>query len=146
MRSMKEITGALVGVATVLAAVFLPMAFFTGSTGVIYRQFSVTIVASMLLSVFVALTITPALCASLLRAHKASAGPRRGPFAWFNRGFDRVTSGYRRAVAWMLRGPMKWLLPYAAVCALMGFYFTKLPEGFLPQEDQGIGMVVWTLP
>jgi multidrug efflux pump len=145
IRSMKEITGALIGVATVLAAVFLPMAFFTGSTGVIYRQFAVTIVASMLLSMLVALTITPALCASLLRASHAT-GPRRGPFGWFNRGFDRITGGYRRAVAWMLRGPAKWLVPYAAVCGLMGFYFTKLPEGFLPQEDQGIGMVIWTLP
>jgi len=145
IRSMKEITGALIGVATVLTAVFLPLAFFTGSTGVIYRQFAVTIVASMLLSVFVALSITPALCASLLRTSRAT-GPRRGPFGWFNRGFDSTTRGYRRAIAWMLRGPAKWLLPYAAVCALMGWFVTRLPEGFLPQEDQGIGMVVWTLP
>jgi multidrug efflux pump len=144
IKSMQEITGALIGVATVLSAVFLPMAFFTGATGVIYRQFSVTIVSSMLLSVFVALTITPALCASMLRAHKP--GPRRGPFGWFNRSFERITNGYRRVIAWMLRGPWKWLVPYAAVCALMGFYVTKLPSGFLPQEDQGIGMVIWTLP
>jgi multidrug efflux pump len=144
IRSMKEITSALIGVATVLTAVFLPMAFFTGSTGVIYRQFSVTIVASMLLSVFVALTITPALCASLLRANHAVA--KRGPFGWFNRAFDRITRGYRRAIAWMLRGPVKWLVPYAAIVAVMGFFLTKLPEGFLPQEDQGYGMVVWTLP
>jgi multidrug efflux pump len=144
IKSMQEITGALIGVATVLSAVFLPMAFFTGATGVIYRQFSVTIVSSMLLSVFVALTITPALCASMLKPHKP--GPRRGPFGWFNRGFERVTNGYRRVIAWMLRGPWKWLVPYAAVCALMGFYVTKLPQGFLPQEDQGIGMVIWTLP
>jgi multidrug efflux pump len=145
IRSMKEITGALIGVATVLTAVFLPLAFFTGSTGVIYRQFAVTIVSSMLLSVLVALTVTPALCASLLRASHAQ-GPRRGPFGWFNRGFDKLTRGYRRAIAWMLRGPAKWLVPYAAVCGLMGWYVTKLPEGFLPQEDQGIGMVIWTLP
>ena len=145
IRSMKEITGALIGVATVLSAVFLPMAFFTGATGVIYRQFSITIVASMLLSVFVALTVTPALCASLLRAAHAT-GPRRGPFGWFNRAFDRLTSGYRGAIAWMLRGPVKWLVPYAAICVLMGLFVTKLPQGFLPQEDQGIGMVIWTLP
>src|SRR3954463_3743334 len=93
VRSMKEITGALIGVATVLSAVFLPMAFFSGSTGVIYRQFSITIVASMLLSVLVALTVTPAMCASLLRAAHANA-PRRGAFGWFNRGFDRLTHGY----------------------------------------------------
>ncbi len=145
IRSMKEITGALIGVATVLCAVFLPMAFFTGSTGVIYRQFAVTIVSSMLLSVFVAVTITPALCASLLRASHAT-GPRRGPFGWFNRGFDHVTNGYKRSIAWMLRGPVKWLVPYAAICALMYVFVTKLPQGFLPQEDQGIGMVIWTLP
>jgi multidrug efflux pump len=145
IRSMKEITGALIGVATVLAAVFLPMAFFTGSTGVIYRQFSVTIVSSMLLSVFVAVTVTPALCASLLRASHATSS-RRGPFGWFNRAFDRVTSGYKGVIGWMLRGPVKWMIPYAAICALMGLFVTKLPQGFLPQEDQGIGMVIWTLP
>ncbi|HEY1557639.1 MAG TPA: efflux RND transporter permease subunit, partial [Kofleriaceae bacterium] len=147
IRSMKEITGALIGVATVLSAVFLPMAFFTGSTGVIYRQFSITIVASMLLSVFVALTVTPAMCASLLRAtHAANEAPRRGPFGWFNRGFDRLTRGYRNMVAWMLRGPMKWLVLYAAICALMGFLLVKLPTGFLPPEDQSEGMAIWTLP
>ena len=144
IRSMKEITGALIGVATVLAAVFLPLAFFTGSTGVIYRQFAVTIVSSMLLSVFVALTVTPALCASLLRSH--GTGPRRGPGAWFDRGFERVTRAYRTVIAWMLRGPVKWLVPYAGICVLMGMYLTRLPQGFLPQEDQGIGMVIWTLP
>ncbi len=144
IRSMKEITGALIGVATVLSAVFLPMAFFGGSTGVIYRQFSITIVASMLLSVFVALTVTPAMCASLLRSKQAHA--HRGPFGWFNRGFDAVTRGYRRSIAWMLRGPLKWLVPYAAICALLAVMFGRIPTGFLPQEDQGLGMVMWTLP
>jgi multidrug efflux pump len=142
---MKEITGALIGVATVLSAVFLPMAFFSGATGVIYRQFSITIVASMLLSVFVALTVTPAMCASLLRAGHETA-PRRGPFGWFNRAFDWTTGKYRGVVAWMLRGPWKWLVPYAAICAAMGLLLTRLPTGFLPQEDQGTGMVIWTLP
>ncbi len=145
IKSMKEITGALIGVATVLAAVFLPMAFFTGSTGVIYRQFSITIAASMLLSVFVALTVTPAMCASLLRANH-SQGPRRGPGAWFNRGFDRITDGYQGVVAWMLKGVLKWMLPYAAICIVLGLVLVKLPTGFLPQEDQGTGMVIWTLP
>src|SRR6185503_606029 len=110
-----------------------------------YRQFAVTIVASMLLSVFVALTVTPAMCASLLRAKHATA-PRRGPFGWFNRGFDWLTRGYRACIAWMLRGPLKWLVPYAAICGAMYFYLGKLPTGFLPQEDQGIGMAIWTLP
>jgi multidrug efflux pump len=144
VRSMKEITGALIGVATVLSAVFLPMAFFSGSTGVIYRQFSITIVASMLLSVFVALTVTPALCASLLR--KSHAGGHRGLFGWFNRGFDAFTRGYRGTVGWMLRGPIKWLVPYAGICAAMYFLLAKIPTGFLPQEDQGTSMVIWTLP
>jgi multidrug efflux pump len=144
IRSMREITGALVGVATVLSAVFLPMAFFSGSTGVIYRQFSITIVASMLLSVLVALTVTPAMCASLLRATKK--GRRRGLFHYFNRGFDAFTRGYRGSVAWMLRGPIKWLVPYAGICAAMWFLLGRIPTGFLPQEDQGTSMVIWTLP
>jgi multidrug efflux pump len=147
IKSMKEITGALIGVATVLAAVFLPMAFFTGSTGVIYRQFSITIAASMLLSVVVALTVTPAMCASLLRAHTpGEAGHARGPGAWFNRTFERLTRAYQRAIAWMLRGVLKWLVPYAAICLVLGLVLVKLPTGFLPQEDQGMGMVIWTLP
>ena len=146
VRSMKEITGALVGIATVLSAVFLPMAFFTGSTGVIYRQFSITIVASMLLSVFVALTITPAMCASLLRSTAEHAAPRRGPFGWFNRGFDGMTRGYQAAVARMVRGPLRWLVPYAAIVAVMGLLLVRLPQGFLPAEDQGLGFAIWTLP
>ncbi|MEO8551043.1 MAG: efflux RND transporter permease subunit [Kofleriaceae bacterium] len=143
IRSMKEITGALIGVATVLSAVFLPMAFFSGSTGVIYRQFSVTIAASMLLSVFVALTVTPALCASILRKQR---GERRGLFRAFNRGFDRMSHGYKGVIARMLRGPVKWLVPYAAICVVLYVFLGKLPTGFLPQEDQGTGMVIWTLP
>ncbi|MFT3699256.1 MAG: efflux RND transporter permease subunit [Kofleriaceae bacterium] len=143
IRSMKEITGALIGVATVLSAVFLPMAFFSGSTGVIYRQFSITIAASMLLSVFVALTVTPAMCASLLRKTNEK---HRGAFGLFNRGFDRMTHGYQGVVAWMLKGPVKWLVPYAAICFLLLTFLGKLPSGFLPQEDQGSAMVIWTLP
>ncbi|HET9622207.1 MAG TPA: efflux RND transporter permease subunit [Kofleriaceae bacterium] len=146
VRSMKEITGALIGVAVVLSAVFLPMAFFAGSTGVIYRQFSITIVTSMLLSVFVALTVTPALCASLLRATAAHTAPRRGPFGLFNRGFERMTHGYQGLVARMLRGPLRWLVPYAAIVGAMGFLLMRLPTGFLPPEDQGIGFALWTLP
>jgi multidrug efflux pump len=145
IRSMKEITGALIGVAVVLSAVFLPMAFFTGATGIIYRQFSITIVASMLLSVFVALTVTPAMCASLLRATDHTT-PRRGPFGWFNRAFDRTSHGYQRGVASMVKRAVVWLLPYVAICAGMGWLLARLPSGFLPSEDQGQGMVIWTLP
>jgi multidrug efflux pump len=144
IRSMKEITGALIGVATVLSAVFLPMAFFTGSTGVIYRQFSITIVASMLLSVFVALTVTPAMCASLLRA--SAVHERRGPFGWFNRAFDRITHGYQHGVARMLKHAALWLVPFLAIVGVMGWLLMKLPTGFLPTEDQGQAMVIWTLP
>ncbi len=144
IRSMKEITGALIGVATVLSAVFLPMAFFTGSTGVIYRQFSITIVASMLLSVVVALTVTPAMCASLLRSTGSHA--KRGPFAWFNRAFDRITNGYQHGVARMLKHAALWLVPFLAIVAVMGWLLMRLPTGFLPPEDQGQAMVIWTLP
>jgi multidrug efflux pump len=146
VRSMKEITGALIGVATVLSAVFLPMAFFTGSTGVIYRQFSITIVTSMLLSVVVALTVTPAMCASLLRATAHATAPRRGLFGWFNRGFDRLTGGYQGGVARMVRKPIRWLVPYAAIVGAMALLLVRLPTGFLPPEDQGIGLAIWTLP
>jgi multidrug efflux pump len=145
IRSMKEITSALIGIAVVLSAVFLPMAFFPGSTGVIYRQFSVTIVASMLLSVFVALTVTPAMCASLLRGHHG--GPlRRGPLRWLHRGVDRTARGYHGAIARMLRGPFRWLVPYAVIVAAMALLLLRLPTGFLPTEDQGVGQAIWTLP
>ncbi|HEX3759105.1 MAG TPA: efflux RND transporter permease subunit, partial [Kofleriaceae bacterium] len=161
VRSMKEVTGALIGIATVLSAVFLPMAFFSGSTGVIYRQFSVTIIASMLLSVLVALTISPAMCASLLRGTRLRGarlrgarlrGARehgashRGPFGWFNRGLERVARGYQGGVARMLRGPLRWLVPYAAIVGAMGWLVLRLPTGFLPTEDQGYSFAIWTLP
>ena len=146
IRSMKEITGALVGVATVLSAVFLPMAFFTGATGVIYRQFSVTIVASMLLSVLVALTVTPAMCASLLKPVGDGDHAPRGLFGAFNRGFDRITERYRGWVARMVKGPVRWIVPYGLIVAGMLSLLGRLPTGFLPSEDQGTGMVIWTLP
>jgi multidrug efflux pump len=139
----------LIGVAVVLSAVFLPMAFFTGSTGVIYRQFSITIATSMLLSVFVALTVTPAMCASLLRATSHDTAPvalGRGLFGWFNRGFDRMTHGYQGAVARMLRGPVRWLVPYVVIVGAMALLLIRLPTGFLPPEDQGVGFAIWTLP
>ena len=145
IRSMGEITGALVGIATVLTAVFLPMAFFSGATGVIYRQFSITLCASMILSVLVALTLTPALCATLLRPHEDHAGPR-GLGAWFNRGFDRLTTRYEGRVGRIMTKPVRWVLVYGGIVAVMAVLMLRLPTGFLPTEDTGDVMVQFTLP
>ncbi|MCG6941068.1 MAG: efflux RND transporter permease subunit, partial [Thiohalocapsa sp.] len=143
-RSMDQITGALVGIALVLSAVFVPMAFFGGSTGVIYRQFSVTIVAAMLLSVIVALTLSPALTATLLKpiAH----GPRRGFFGWFNRNFERSVHLYGRGVGAMLRRRWVFLGVYALLVAALGWLYPRLPTAFLPDEDQGFVIVQAVLP
>ncbi|MFG6413557.1 efflux RND transporter permease subunit [Roseateles sp. DC23W] len=135
-KSMGQITGALVGIALVLSAVFVPMAFFGGSTGVIYRQFSITIVSAMVLSVFVALVLTPALCATLL---KPGHGPAtRGFFGAFNRRFDSATHGYQGVVARMIRRWGRHLVVYGALVLGMAWLFLRLPTSFLPEEDQGI--------
>ncbi|MCO5133178.1 MAG: efflux RND transporter permease subunit [Phyllobacteriaceae bacterium] len=136
-KSMRQITGALIGIALVLSAVFVPMAFFGGSTGVIYQQFSITIVSAMALSVLVALTLTPALCATLLRrrdAHHAT----RGPLGWFNRAFDATSRGYGSTVQGIIRRPLRIGLIYLALVGAMGWTFLQTPTGFLPDEDQGI--------
>ncbi len=144
-RSMDQITGALVGIGLVLSAVFLPMAFFGGSVGVIYRQFSVTIATAMALSVLVAIFFTPVLCATMLRPHKPDHG-KRGVYGWFNRGFDRVTRGYSATVRASLRRPARMLLIYVVLLGALGYGFLRLPGGFLPNEDQGIGFVQVTAP
>ncbi|MBN9886786.1 efflux RND transporter permease subunit [Salipiger abyssi] len=136
-KSMGQITGALVGIALVLSAVFVPMAFFPGSTGVIYRQFSITIVSAMALSVLVALTLTPALCATILRG-KDAHHTHRGPVGWFNTGFDKLTGGYGGTVGWLIRRPLRIIAVYAALGYGMVFLFNNTPTGFLPAEDQGI--------
>ncbi|WP_375262302.1 efflux RND transporter permease subunit [Palleronia sp.] len=136
-KSMGQITGALIGIAMVLSAVFVPMAFFGGSTGVIYQQFAITIVSAMALSVVVALTLTPALCATLLK-HKAHGGAKRGPFKWFNFGFDKTLGGYAGLVGWIVRRPFRMGLIYVALAVAMGMLFVRTPTGFLPEEDQGI--------
>ncbi len=136
-KSMDQITGALIGVALVLSAVFVPMAFFGGSTGVIYRQFSITIVSAMLLSVLVALTLTPALCATLLRS-KHGQHSRKGLFGWFNRGFDFLSRSYVGTVVYAVRRPLRSLLIYLLVGGGIGWLFLHTPTGFLPDEDQGI--------
>ena len=137
-RSMDQITGALVGIATVLAAVFIPMAFLRGSTGVIYRQFSVTIVAAMGLSVLVAIVLTPALCATLLQPIPHDAAARRGLFGWFNRRFASASGRYQTIVAHIIGRPLRYVLAYAALASLMGLLFVRLPTAFVPNEDQGL--------
>lgn len=139
-KSMGQITGALIGIAVVLSAVFVPMAFFGGSTGVIYQQFAVTIVSAMTLSVVVALTLTPALCATLLK--KTEHAKTIGPFGLFNRFFDRVLGGYAGSVGWIIRRPFRVGLIYIAMAVAMVFLFARTPSGFLPDEDQGIMFVL----
>ena len=138
-KSMGQITGALIGIALVLSAVFVPMAFFGGSTGVIYQQFAITIVSAMGLSVVVALTLTPALCATML---KPAHGPKKGLFGMFNRGFDKTTHAYTNTVNWSIRRPLRMLLIYAGLVAVMVLLFIRTPSGFLPDEDQGIMFVL----
>jgi len=146
-RSMSEITGALVGIALVLSAVFLPMAFFSGSTGVIYRQFSITIISAMVLSVLVALIFTPSLCATLLRPRVAEAHEReRGFFGWFNRGFNRMNRGYVRGVKHVTGRRKPYLLVYVLIVVAMGVLFIRVPRSFLPDEDQGILFVQVVAP
>jgi multidrug efflux pump len=148
-RSMDQITGALVGVAMVLSAVFVPMAFFGGTTGVIYRQFSVTIVSAMVLSVGVALVLTPALCATLLRpAPRGSHGGHGGGgiFGPFNRAVDRVTARYGAWVGGMLRRSGRSMLVYLGLAGVLGVVFMRLPTSFVPEEDQGVLMVMVQLP
>jgi multidrug efflux pump len=133
-KAMGQISGALVGVAMVLCAVFVPVAFSPGTVGAIYRQFALTIVASMLLSVFVALSLTPALCATLLKTPQAH---KTGFFGGFNRGFERGRDWYVRRAQGIYRRPLRWMLVYGAVLAAVGLLFLRLPTSFLPNEDQG---------
>jgi multidrug efflux pump len=139
-KSMGQIQGALVGIALVLSAVFLPMAFFGGSTGVIYRQFSITIVSAMALSVLVALVFTPALCATMLKpVKKGDHGEgKRGFFGWFNRTFERGVHRYERSVGSILRHKAPYLLMYLVIIGIMVWMFTRIPSAFLPEEDQGV--------
>lgn len=138
-RSMRQITGALIGIATVLSAVFVPMAFLTGSTGVIYRQFSITIVSAMVLSVIVAIVLTPALCATLLKPAGRGVAHHfnRGFFRWFNERFDAASRRYQHIVGRMITRPWRYMLVYVALASLMGLLFLRLPTAFLPDEDQG---------
>ena len=146
-KSMGEITGALIGIALVLAAVFVPMAFFGGSQGVIYRQFSITIVSAMALSVVVALVLTPALCATLLKPiEKGHHDEKTGFFGWFNRSFNDLSSRYQGSVRGILGKSGRYMAVYAAIIVAMGLLFVRLPSAFLPDEDQGIMITLVQLP
>ena len=138
-KSMGQISGALVGIAMVLSAVFVPMAFFGGSTGVIYRQFSITIVSAMVLSVIVAMVFTPALCATFLKpVEKGHQMTNRGFFGWFNRKFEAGTNKYQGWVGNMIRRSGRSMIVYALLLAAMAVVFMRLPTSFLPEEDQGV--------
>ncbi|ELY5828042.1 multidrug efflux RND transporter permease subunit AcrB [Cronobacter turicensis] len=147
-KSMGQIQGALVGIALVLSAVFIPMAFFGGSTGAIYRQFSITIVSAMVLSVIVALILTPALCATMLKpVAKGDHGEgKKGFFGWFNRMFDKSTHHYTDSVGNILRSTGRYLLLYLLIVVAMAFLFIRLPSSFLPEEDQGVFLTMAQLP
>ncbi|MFG0833625.1 efflux RND transporter permease subunit [Aeromonas bivalvium] len=146
-KSMDQITGALVGIALVLSAVFVPMAFFGGSTGAIYRQFSLTIVSAMVLSVLVALILTPALCATLLKPMKhGEHASHRGLFGWFNRMFDASAERYRRGVGKVIKQGVRYGIIYLGMLAVLAVLFLRLPTSFLPEEDQGVIMSMVQLP
>jgi multidrug efflux pump len=143
-KSMGEITGALVGVALVLTAVFIPMAFFSGSVGVIYRQFSITIASAMILSVLVAIVLTPALCALMLKPSHGQGISRY--MGWFNRGFAATTNGYVAGASYAVRRPLRSFVIFAALLGGCYLLYERLPTSFLPQEDQGVLMTQITLP
>lgn len=146
-KSMEQIQGALVGIAMVLSAVFIPMAFFGGSTGAIYRQFSITIVSAMVLSVLVALILTPALCATMLKPiPKGDHGIKTGFFGWFNRLFEKSTHHYTDSVANILRSTGRYLVIYLLIVVGMAVLFMRLPSSFLPDEDQGILLTMVQMP
>ena len=146
-KAMGQITGALVGVALVLSAVFVPVAFSGGSVGAIYRQFSLTIVAAMVLSVLVALVLTPALCATILKPiPKGHHGAKTGFFGWFNRTFDNGRDRYHSGVQHVIRRSGRWLVLYLVVIVAVGFLFMRLPKSFLPDEDQGTMFVLVQTP
>ena len=146
-KSMGQIQGALVGIAMVLSAVFIPMAFFGGTTGAIYRQFSITIVSAMVLSVLVAMILTPALCATLLKPiHKGETHGTKGFFGWFNRKFDASSRRYESGVAKILQRSVRWMLIYVLLLGGMVFLFLRLPSSFLPLEDRGMFTTSVQLP
>jgi multidrug efflux pump len=146
-KAMSQITGAIIGITLVLIAVFVPMAFFSGAVGAIYRQFSLAMVASMSFSALMALTLTPALCATMLKPVKAGQHlERKGFFGWFNRGFVRTANGYQGMVAKILNKTLRYLFVYAAILGAVALLYSRLPSSFLPSEDQGFLITNVQLP
>ena len=146
-KAMSQISGAIVGVTLVLIAVFVPLAFFAGSVGNIYRQFSAVMVAAISFSSFLALSLTPALCATLLKPVEAGHHhAKTGFFGWFNRGFGRTAKGYEGFVARLLKRAGRYMVIYAAIVGVVALVYTRLPTSFLPQEDQGNLLVNVQLP
>ncbi|WPC74193.1 efflux RND transporter permease subunit [Vibrio porteresiae] len=146
-KSMGQITGALIGIALVLSAVFIPMAFFGGASGAIYRQFSLTIVSAMILSVLVAMILTPALCATILKPRsKGEVHITKGPFAWFNNAFNSGTDRYQRFVSKSLSKKLRYVIVYVVIVGGLTMLWQRLPTSFLPEEDQGVIMAMVTLP
>ncbi len=146
-KAMKQISGAIIGVTVVLISVFVPLAFFAGSTGNIYRQFSAVMVASIGFSAFMALSLTPALCATLLKPMEAGGHhEKKGFFGWFNRGFTRTAKGYESWVARILKRAARYLIIYVAIIGVVALVYMRLPSSFLPSEDQGNILVNVQLP
>ncbi|MCK9512904.1 MAG: efflux RND transporter permease subunit [Pigmentiphaga sp.] len=147
-KAMRQITGAIVGITLVLSAVFLPLAFMGGSVGVIYQQFAISMAVSILFSGFLALSLTPALCATLLKPldPDAHGEEKKGPFGWFNRGFNRATHGYQRSVGGLVRRPKRFMLLYLVIVGFLAFTYQRLPSSFLPVEDQGFTITNIQLP
>ena len=146
-KAMEQITGALIGISLVLTAVFIPMAFFGGSVGAIYRQFSLSLVASMLFSIFLAMSLTPALCASMLKPiPKGHHDEKKGFFGWFNRFFNRSTTRYQGIVGRMLNKTGRYFVVYAVIILVVAFLYQRLPSSFLPEEDQGYFITNIQLP
>ncbi len=145
-KSMDQITGALVGIVLTVSAVFIPMAFFPGSTGVIYRQFSITVVSAMALSLLMAMTLTPALCATLLKDAEHDPAKKKGFFGWFNRSFERTSRGTQSVVGYLIARSGRTMLVYLLIVGGLGYLFTQLPSSFFPDEDQGILFTEMQLP
>lgn len=146
-KAMGQITGALIGITLVLTAVFLPMAFFGGSVGAIYKQFTMSMVSCMVFSIFLALTLTPALCATLLKQVEAGHHhEKRGFFGWFNRTFDKATNRYQKMVGGLVRHTIVGMLAFGLVIFGVVHFYKKMPSSFLPEEDQGYFLTLFTLP
>ncbi len=146
-KAMDQITGALIGISLVLTAVFIPMAFFGGSVGAIYRQFSLSLISSMLFSIFLAMSLTPALCASLLKpVEKGHKHEKKGFFGWFNHGFKKGTDKYQTLVGRTLKTTWPYLLLYLLIVIVVGWLYVGLPSSFLPEEDQGYFITSISLP